>query len=113
MARYRIVIADADLAHRQEIARNVDANVAVHGEGARPKLHAHFSKMFQPRPVGHVHDEVDDTCPDGRPNCRHCGDPAYAEACRAAGHCPHCGTRHGLAPDAVVAANGYRVERVV
>jgi predicted Zn-ribbon and HTH transcriptional regulator len=62
------------------------------------------------RQVGDIHAEMDDTCPDGLPNCRHCGDPAHADSCRAAGHCPHCGTRHGIAPESVLTANGYRLE---
>jgi hypothetical protein len=57
-----------------------------------------------------VHTEADTACPNGLPNCRQCGDPAHAEACRSAGHCPDCGTKHGVAPESVVRANGYRLE---
>lgn len=40
------------------------------------------------------------------PNCRNCGDQAFVALCRAAGHCPDCGTTHGIAPDSVLAATG-------
>ena len=66
--------------------------------------------------VEHYHtshaEAVDSECPDGLPNCRNCGDPAHEEACRAAGHCPLCGTVHGIAPNAHLAANGYRLDVV-
>jgi hypothetical protein len=107
-----LIIADAQLAHDREIYRNIEANVKVHGEARR----AHVTRLIRerynhsPRPVGTVHDETESDCPEGLPNCRNCGDPAHVESCHAAGHCPHCGTRHGIAPDAHVAANGYRLE---
>lgn len=43
------------------------------------------------------------------PNCRNCGDPEFAESCKAAGHCPNCGRSHGLAPDATLAKHGLRI----
>lgn len=52
------------------------------------------------------------TTTERRPNCRHCGDPAHADACQAAGHCPDCGVKHGVAPDAIVAGNGYELVEV-
>lgn len=112
MAKYQIVIADADLAHAREIARNVEHNVKIHGEQHRAKITAMVEARHPngPRPKGTVHDEVETDCPDGLPNCRNCGDPAYADDCQAKGHCPDCGTTHGLAPDAVVAANGYELK---
>jgi hypothetical protein len=58
------------------------------------------------RQVGDLWTTAEADCPEGRPNCRQCGDPAQATACAAAGHCPDCGTRHGIAPDAVLAAKG-------
>lgn len=45
-------------------------------------------------------------CPLGQPNCPDCGDPAHRDACHAAGHCPQCGTAHGIAPTARLAAIG-------
>lgn len=51
----------------------------------------------------------DTACPLGQPNCRNCGDPAYKDACAAAGHCPQCGTAHGIAPDSVVKAAGVEL----
>jgi len=114
MPRYRIVIADAQLAHDRERHRNIEANVAVHGEQARAVVTRMVNARYdhEPRPVGTVHSEEDTECPDGLPNCRNCGDPAFLEACTAAGHCPHCGRTHGMAPDAHIAANGYRLEPV-
>ena len=64
-------------------------------------------KQFKKRKAGEVHDIAASECPDGMPNCRNCGDPQHAASCQAAGHCPDCGTKHGVAPDSVVAANGY------
>jgi hypothetical protein len=76
------------------------------------RLTSHLQQRFQHRPSGTVHAEsIDSTCPEGLPNCRNCGDANHRESCLAAGHCPHCGTRHGIAPDAHLKANGYRLER--
>lgn len=109
MPHYQIVIADAQLAHDREIHRNIEANVAHHGEATRKQVEAAVRARYPhgPRPKGTVHDEADTDCPDGGTNCRNCGDPAHAATCAAAGHCPHCGTAHGIAPDATLAANGY------
>lgn len=123
--RFHIVIKHAKKAHDKEIERNVNANVAEalkQAKRARGKLDdrgqrvlrrriedAVRSRQGAERAVGTVHDTCDTECPDGEPNCRNCGDPAFAESCAAAGHCPHCGTKHGLAPDSVVAANGYEL----
>ena len=98
MPRYKIVVDDVEKAHT--------ANAHSY------RLHWDVQRLIEKgpkRPKGTVHDLMDSECPEGRPNCRNCGDPAHAEACKAAGHCPHCGTRHGIAPDAVLAANGYRL----
>lgn len=74
------------------------------------RLHPHLAKALPMRPLGTIHTSIEGfECPDGLPNCRNCGDPAHAESCKAAGHCPHCGTAHGVAPDAVLAANGYGI----
>lgn len=63
--------------------------------------------------VGDIHGPADTECPDGGTNCRNCGDPAYYESCKAAGHCPHCGRAgdggHGCAPTSVVEANGFEL----
>ncbi len=86
-----------------------------------PKAHAWLTQqMRQARPgrlvevppprIGDPYAEGDLDCPLGQPNCRHCGDPTFAAACRAAGHCEWCGTRHGIAPDAVLAAHGLALE---
>lgn len=56
-----------------------------------------------------LHSVADAACPDGRPNCRNCGDPDYKASCAAAGHCPLCGTRHGVGPDALLATRGLAV----
>lgn len=114
MPRYRIIIHDAQLAHDREIHRNIEANVRAHGEAHRARITRHVQDRYAhpPRPEGTVHDEADSECPDGLPNCRHCGDPAHEETCKAAGHCPACGTKHGIAPDAHLTANGYRMETV-
>lgn len=108
----RIVVADAALAHASAISRSIEANVQRHGEAHRARITQEIHRRFPaPRPVGTVHAVVESfACPVGGMNCRNCGDPAYAERCRAAGHCPHCGTRHGVAPDAVVAAHGYAIQ---
>lgn len=60
--------------------------------------------------AGEPCDQCGSTMTTAVPNCRNCGDPEHAKACRAAGHCPDCGTNHGIAPDRIVAANGYRFE---
>lgn len=112
MAKYQIVIADADLAHAREIHRNVEANVAAHGEAHRAKIAKIFQARVQKRDTGTVHDEADTDCPDGLPNCRHCGDPDYAVACAAQQHCPDCGTKHGIAPESVLKANGYALKAI-
>jgi hypothetical protein len=150
MPKIAIVIVDPELAHAQEIERNVVANltaVAPHVVDYRAqkmtaqradvaskgvlvgglsevvidapidtakdrviaRVEAAVTKFTgAPKQAGDVHDIVDSTdCPDGLPNCRNCGDPAFAESCAKDGHCPDCGTKHGVAPDSVVAANGY------
>lgn len=122
MPRFKIVIADPKVAQAQEIARNVAANLAAHRvdrltpiEAARVTgaIARSVREMVGPeRQVGTVHDVAESECPDGLPNCRNCGDPEHAETCKAAGHCPHCGTRHGIAPDRIVTANGYRLHEM-
>jgi hypothetical protein len=112
MPKFHIVIHDAQLAHDREIARNVEANVRVHGESHRRKIERMMAARYVngPRESGTIHDTAETECPDGLPNCRNCGDPYHAASCEASEHCPDCGTKHGLAPDAHLAANGYRLE---
>ena len=120
MPRFKIIVDNPKVAQEKEIERTVAANLAAYGvdqmqpvEAAR--LEAAIDQAVrvtvgEEKPEGTVHDTVESDCPKGLPNCRNCGDPAYAASCQAAGHCPECGTKHGLAPDSVVAANGYRLE---
>lgn len=111
----RILVADAEVAHTREIARSVEANLARLPPTLRASMRARVTQRVRQavgprRPVGTVHAVVAAfDCPEGHPNCRNCGDPAHADACRAAGHCLNCGTRHGVAPDAILVANGYRI----
>jgi hypothetical protein len=65
---------------------------------------------IQEPPVGALYGESDLECPMGEPNCRNCGDFAYSDQCRAAGHCTQCGVLHGTAPDSVLEAHGLRIE---
>jgi len=111
MPHYAIVIKDPPLAHAKEVERNVAANLAAGSlsaetHGARVELRVR-QFVGAPKQVGDLHTVCEEACPEGLPNCRNCGDPAHAEACAAAGHCPDCGTKHGIAPASVVAANGY------
>lgn len=114
MPRYRIVVADVERAHA--------AHLQSYARGFRlsrnPEIQAQAERLAarhvgKPRPLGTLHDELEDACPLGRPNCRDCGDPDHAAACRKAGHCPDCGTKHGIAPASVLAVNGYRLVKVV
>ena len=90
MPRFAIVVDDPDKHHAYE-----------ERAGFKPR---------EKRSRGHVHAEMDDACPEGLPNCRNCGDPDHAEHCKANGHCPHCGVRHGIAPESVLAKHGFRLE---
>ncbi len=116
MMRYlAVVVQSPDRAQAQEINRNVGANIARVPRGLlsdrrERAIRERVSAMVGPvKPVGSLHSVAAVECPDGLPNCRNCGDPAHAETCRDAGHCPNCGTRHGVAPDSVVLANGYEL----
>jgi hypothetical protein len=109
--RYRIVIDDAEKAHEQQVARSAEFHTRASGQ-PRGKVERQVREHIgAARPTGTVHDVASDECPEGLVNCRNCGDPEHAETCSAAGHCPDCGTKHGIAPDRIVAANGYRLER--
>jgi hypothetical protein len=122
MARYKLIIADAQLAHDKEIERNTNTQVARDIKAKRESgekvnefdvanltrgHRRHFADKFKQRPVGAVHGVSATECPFEMPNCRNCGDPQHAASCQAQGHCPDCGTKHGIAPDSVLAANGY------
>lgn len=121
MPHVAIVIADPDRAHEQEIARHVRANVAAHLPSvpeldrarAATAIERRVREIVGPkRSAGDLHAALATECPDGLPNCRNCGDPDHASTCAAAGHCPSCGTKHGVAPDRIVTANGYAVVAV-
>ena len=110
MPRYTLVITDADKAHAARLKQYEDAY-----RRARPHLPATALRALalEHEPVkpevGSTWTECDEACPEGRPNCRNCGDPAFAATCQADGHCPHCGTRHGIAPASVLAAHGLEM----
>lgn len=120
---YAIVIKDANVAHSKEIERNVKANLERHGHANLPEreqkrlekfVDEHVRSYVGPkRQAGDLHTVASEDCPDGLPNCRNCGDPAFADSCRAAGHCDKCGTAHGIAPQSVVDANGYELVEVL
>lgn len=98
MPKFKILVDDVDKAHEAHIESY--------------KLHPHIQKQLRngsKRPKGTVHTEAEAECPNGLPNCRNCGDPEYLESCKAAGHCPDCGIKHGIAPDSIIKKNGYRL----
>lgn len=95
MARYRIAVAHPAKARAAR----------AHAYRLHPE-HAQRIAQAPPPAVGTLWAEMDDTCPLGRPNCRRCGDPAFQETCRNLGHCPQCGTAHGIAPTSVLEAHG-------
>lgn len=98
MPRYKILVDDVEKAH----AALVDSY----------RLHPHVQRQLNDAPrrqKGEMHTEAESECPDDLPNCRNCGDPEHADTCRAAGHCPSCGIAHGIAPDRLLAAKGYRL----
>jgi hypothetical protein len=92
MPRYQIVIVDPASARDGEVARGV--------------------RQAELRAAGTIHSQADSECPEGRPNCRNCGDPSHIEQCQSKGHCPDCGTKHGIAPDSVIAKHGYALVEV-
>jgi hypothetical protein len=116
MPYYAVVVNDAQRAHEREIYRNVEHNVAVHGERHRVQVERAVRARYQhgPRPAGTLHCHGERGCPDGASWCEHCGDPAHVEACLAAGHCEACvRLRHGaVAHPAVLEANGYTLVEV-
>lgn len=111
MPKFAIVVDNADVAHTQAIHRNIEKFRAA---GFPPEFAVSAARAY----VGDAHPEgfvinaepLATECPEGKPNCRNCGDPAHEDTCRAAGHCPNCGRSHGMASDATLAKHGYRLE---
>lgn len=103
MPHYALVVTDS--------AKDREAEIGRHVRGGQRRQDVE-RRITQGRPVGSLHALVEDACPDGGTNCRNCGDPAFAESCAAAGHCEACGTRHGIAPEAAVAAAGLALDVV-
>jgi hypothetical protein len=105
---YALVIEDTKKAHRAKVAMMTDA---YRRAGLREREATALAEAGEGEPaVGDLWTTADVECPDGKPNCRHCGDPAHREACAAAGHCDQCGTRHGIAPASVLEAKGLALQ---
>jgi hypothetical protein len=119
MPHYAVVIADPARAQAKEIERNVDAHLrALGADRFPPEMRADLARRLEPRVratvgppkrAGDLHCFGERGCPDGRPWCEQCGDPAHLDTCRAAGHCEACvSLQHGaIAHPAVLAANGF------
>ena len=121
--RYYVVVGDPVVAHNQLIKRYCARNEQVYGVSAMPKrlrdvarlkiLEAVKQNQGAVKPKGFIHDRGPENkgftfdCPDGLPNCRNCGDPDHAASCQAKGHCPNCGTLHGLVSERHMKENGY------
>jgi len=117
MAKFAVVVKDPKVCRMKEIERNFRYNLPQLGELAasephRRRLAITIADRTPEKLEGDLHTHIAEECPLGLPNCRNCGDPEFAETCAAAGHCPDCGTKHGIAPDAVVAANGFELVEV-
>ena len=101
MPRYKIIIDDEDKAH--------EAFVNSY------RLHKKIQNQLKESPKrikGTIHTEMNSDCPEGLINCRNCGDPEFYGSCLSNGHCQDCGTKHGIAPDSILLANGYKLELV-
>jgi hypothetical protein len=97
----KLVVVDEDKAHE----------AFINSYHLHPDIQRELRRVNTKRPVGTIHTEFDSLeCPEGLPNCRNCGDPEFKETCARDGHCPNCGTNHGIAPDSVLARNGYAIE---
>lgn len=133
MGHVVIVVEDAEKAHQTDIDRNVEANLAAIGQRRpSPQIAARVRAVIEtriglPKEAGDLFAVGDTTCPDGLPNCRDCGDPAFEVSCRDAGHCPCCGHQrdvtgllppprdrmgHGVAPQAYIAASGLSLLKI-
>jgi len=116
---YALVVNDPEKVHRHLLnvnrAHHLKRFSEVHGREPKPhernKIEQHIRQGHpDPPPKDSLHTEMESLdCPDGLPNCRNCGDPQHAEACIAAGHCPHCGTQHGMTPQRLLAEGGYHL----
>lgn len=95
MPRYKIVVDDVDKAHKAMIESY--------------RLHPRLQSKITRREIGTIHAEMDSECPNGGSNCRNCGDPNFIDSCKSNGHCPDCGTKHGIAPDSILQQNGYKL----
>lgn len=100
---HALIVSDPQRHHTHRVHQHADRlqlNRPSMTEARRKALlDAEIAAGRVPVPVqDELYAVAEEACPDGHPNCRNCGDPAFAATCLAAGHCPHCGTRHGIAP---------------
>lgn len=100
------------LAQLKSIVQAGAAGTAVEGR-VRRALQRVDREVPMPQ-MGDIWTEVDEgfECPEGGVNCRNCGDPEFKASCDAAGHCPGCGTKHGISPDSILVAAGLVAEEV-
>jgi hypothetical protein len=112
MPHFAIVVDDPD--KEQAGARARHARHYQRGRRNLPPaiLDRMLARVAPKRQVGDLVTVAAVECPDGAPNCRNCGDPAFADECRESGHCPHCGTRHGIAPQSYLEATGVTLVAV-
>jgi hypothetical protein len=105
MPYYALVIEDSDKAFA---ARRGLAVRSYQRAGFSDRRATAAAAALEPTApvVGELWTVAATECPDELPNCRNCGDPVYADQCAAAGHCPLCGTAHGIAPSSVLEAHG-------
>lgn len=125
MPHYAIVIDNPDKHQQAALTRRPKAEYEREVQGAiartrrdrvvsaaeadtfvQEQMQRYADRVERRRDVGELHTTADSECPDGHLNCRNCGDPAHKASCKAAGHCPLCGTRHGIAPDGYLAESG-------
>lgn len=121
MPHYAVVVEHPQEHLRAHVERHAQAKSSLRSRrGLAPETVARMRAIYvreaaRTEPIkgaGDLHTSADSECPLGLPNCRNCGDPAHAAACRAAGHCQLCGTAHGIAPDAYLAASGVSLVEV-
>jgi hypothetical protein len=103
MPQYALVIDDVDKAWAGRRRLAFESYRRAGMSELRAHLAAEALEPTAPR-VGDLWTTAASECPDGFPNCRHCGDPQFAASC--AGHCPLCGTAHGIAPASVLEKHG-------